>query len=360
MIKIGKVTVFIVLLIFITVLIPISTGTSSARAASAPESSTSSFSGSVNLFSGPGADVEKITMGKVVRCSRVIVRTGASTRFPKLGSAAKGSRYAVLGTKGKWYKVLFNGRTGYISKSYLSISKETVSQQADITLKVATFNVHNLKNGATAAKVAAFIMETSADVVGIQEIGQFMKHSGKKDWAAGLAALSGYTYYCFAPATSYDGGLYGTLILSHYPIIEASVTKLDTAPGAEGRALAYARVLTGQGAACMFNTHLSCESDEAILMSLNSLNDKLSVSGCEKYLVTGDFNTTPDVISHSISGLGIANTALPTYANNGVWSIIDNLLYTSGVAVSGLTVNDAISGGVSDHNLVLATMTIQK
>jgi endonuclease/exonuclease/phosphatase family metal-dependent hydrolase len=299
-------------------------------------------------------------MGKVVKCFSFNVRMGASTKYPKIGSAAKGTRYAVLGTKGKWYKILFNGKTGYISKSYLSVSKETASQQSGITLTAASFNVHDLKYGATAAQVAAFIKKTKADVVGIQEIDQFVKRSGNKDWPASLAAQSGYPYYCFAPAITYDGGLYGTMILSRYPIIETGATKLDTAAGAEERVLAYARILTYHGAVCMFNTHLSYESDQAILTNLSSLGAKLTASGRDKYCGTGDFNTTPDVISKSLSGIGIADTGLPTEMSNaGVWGVIDNILYTQDVTVSDVSVKDAITGGVSDHNLVMARVLIK-
>lgn len=65
-------------------------------------------------------------MGKVVNCNyRVNVRSGPGTRYSKIGTAPKDSRYVVTGKSGSWYKIIFNGRIGYIYKKYLSVYKIT-------------------------------------------------------------------------------------------------------------------------------------------------------------------------------------------------------------------------------------------
>jgi len=61
--------------------------------------------------------------GTVVNCTTgVNVRSGPGTSYVVIGSAPKGTTYAVLGQSGSWYKIGFNGTTAYISASYFSVS----------------------------------------------------------------------------------------------------------------------------------------------------------------------------------------------------------------------------------------------
>ena len=58
--------------------------------------------------------------GQIVNCKyRVNVRSGPSTRYKKIGTAPKGDVYTILGTSGSWYKIKYNGRTGYIYGKYI-------------------------------------------------------------------------------------------------------------------------------------------------------------------------------------------------------------------------------------------------
>ena len=59
----------------------------------------------------------------MVNCTTgVNVRSGPGTTYAVLGSAPKGAKYTVTGQSGSWYKINFNGKTGYISSVYLSVS----------------------------------------------------------------------------------------------------------------------------------------------------------------------------------------------------------------------------------------------
>lgn len=60
--------------------------------------------------------------GTVVNCTTgVNVRSGPGTTYAVVGSAPKGAKYTVTGQSGSWYKISFNGKTGYISATYLSV-----------------------------------------------------------------------------------------------------------------------------------------------------------------------------------------------------------------------------------------------
>jgi uncharacterized protein YgiM (DUF1202 family) len=104
-------------------------------AASPGSTPTLAFDGSVPYIafvSNEGVQVQKlisagsqpdVVMGTVVNCTTSVnVRSGPSTSYAVIGSAPKGAKYAVLGQSGSWYKIDFNGQTGYISTSYLSVS----------------------------------------------------------------------------------------------------------------------------------------------------------------------------------------------------------------------------------------------
>ena len=64
--------------------------------------------------------------GTVVNCTTSVnVRSGAGTGYAVIGSAPKGAKYTVTGQSGSWYKIDYNGKTGYISSTYLSVSGTT-------------------------------------------------------------------------------------------------------------------------------------------------------------------------------------------------------------------------------------------
>ncbi len=53
--------------------------------------------------------------------AKVNLRAGAGTEFTVLGSAEKGTTYAVVGKVGNWYKTYYRGKIAYVSASYVSV-----------------------------------------------------------------------------------------------------------------------------------------------------------------------------------------------------------------------------------------------
>ncbi|MBR2441904.1 MAG: C40 family peptidase [Clostridia bacterium] len=51
----------------------------------------------------------------------VNIRSGAGTGFAVLGSAEKGTMYAIIGQTGNWYKTYYRNQVAYISTSYASV-----------------------------------------------------------------------------------------------------------------------------------------------------------------------------------------------------------------------------------------------
>ena len=57
------------------------------------------------------------------------MRSAASTSASRLGSLNKGDVVAVTGIDNGWYKISFNGKTGYVRSDYMTITKEALSSR---------------------------------------------------------------------------------------------------------------------------------------------------------------------------------------------------------------------------------------
>jgi uncharacterized protein YgiM (DUF1202 family) len=64
------------------------------------------------------AATETTVSGKVKATTNVNVRKEASQTSTKLGTAVAGNTYELLGVEGEWYKINFNGSTGYGKAEY--------------------------------------------------------------------------------------------------------------------------------------------------------------------------------------------------------------------------------------------------
>ena len=82
------------------------------------------------------------------------------------------------------------------------------------------------------------------------------------DTVTELIRATGLLHALFVPAMDYDGGQYGTAILSRYPIVDSGILPLPSA-SYEPRALGWVTVETEDGTPLtLLNTHLSYESHD--------------------------------------------------------------------------------------------------
>lgn len=63
---------------------------------------------------------EKVTTTPYVTTASVNFRSGPGTGYPSLGLLSKGTEVGLISSSGSWAKVVYGGKTGYISSSYLS------------------------------------------------------------------------------------------------------------------------------------------------------------------------------------------------------------------------------------------------
>ncbi|MBZ4188027.1 endonuclease/exonuclease/phosphatase family protein [Niabella beijingensis] len=164
-----------------------------------------------------------------------------------------------------------------------------------------TYNVHHCnppsKSGVIDVDaIAAVIKRENPDVVALQEIDVNTNRSGKINQAVLLSEKTGYHSFHFSKSIDHDGGDYGIMILSKYPLSDMSTHKLPTDPatGGEPRVLSLAIVTLPNGKKIrVASTHVDFKgatNGKLQVAEINRLlaNEKLPV------IIGGDFNATED------------------------------------------------------------------
>ncbi|WP_161515556.1 SH3 domain-containing protein [Priestia megaterium] len=82
-----------------------------------------------------------------VTASTLNVRSGAGTSYASIGSVTKGQKLSVVSKSGSWYKINYNGRTGYVSSDYVQASG-TTTPPAESTTYTVTASTLNVRSGA--------------------------------------------------------------------------------------------------------------------------------------------------------------------------------------------------------------------
>lgn len=100
----------------------------SSSSSSKPNSSSSSSS---SVTSAPSTQETEM---QYVRCTgdRVNIRSGAGTGYSVLGTAEKGTMYAIIGKTGSWYKTYYRNQVAYLSASYFSVFEIEKSENTKV------------------------------------------------------------------------------------------------------------------------------------------------------------------------------------------------------------------------------------
>jgi endonuclease/exonuclease/phosphatase family metal-dependent hydrolase len=163
-------------------------------------------------------------------------------------------------------------------------------------VKVLTYNIHhgeNMKQVLDLQGIANVILATNPDLVALQEVDSVTSRTSQSDQLKELAAITGmYTY--FAKAMDYDGGGYGTGILSRFPISNGITLPLPSTKGNEPRAAGIVTVqLPGDSTLRFVTTHLDAgrKSTDRVAQA-NALTDYFRETATP-VIMAGDFNAIP-------------------------------------------------------------------
>lgn len=205
-------------------------------------------------------------------------------------------------------------------------------------------------------RLAEQITQSGADVVCLQEVDRGAARSDRVDMPAYLSEHTELKHHYFIKIRDFQGGEYGTAILSRYPITDAKTLNYPVTVATQGTSCGYA-VLDVEGMpVTVFNTHLSVENEESNTETLCCLGDILATLRREEksFLCCGDFNTSPKKVARFIPWVSLAHNGLTTYADRS----IDHILYFGSIAVANTRTMNTQKDKVTDHNMVLTEVTV--
>ena len=219
------------------------------------------------------------------------------------------------------------------------------------TLRVGSFNVSAGGNvGGDISALAEEILALDLDIVGIQEVDEGTERSDGVYMTKALADACGFRYYKHTAALDYEGGTYGTAIISKYRIVDYSEIHLSTYSSQEPRAIGHARIEIKGFTIDFYNTHLSFESVYTRSRQLNDL--KYAIFSGSNSILVGDFN----VVSAAELALFadeydiVNNGSMVTFPENG--RPVDDIILERSWETVDCGAQDV--AGKSDHNLLWA------
>ncbi len=167
-------------------------------------------------------------------------------------------------------------------------------------LRILCYNIHHAEGvdgKLDLERIAGIIARSGADVVAVQEVDRKVLRSNSVDQPAELARLSGLPHHVFGKAISYQGGEYGNLILSRFPIVRSQVLLFPNTAGAEQRGAVEAEIDSPAGRFLLLGTHLdfgrkdASEADRQA--AVKQVNERVAAAGLPA-VFAGDFNCLPD------------------------------------------------------------------
>ena len=170
-----------------------------------------------------------------------------------------------------------------------------------IIFRVMTYNIHHgegLDGKVDLERIAKVINDANADAVALQEVDKNTERTGGIDMAADLAKRTNM-HFAFGANLDFQGGKYGTAILSKHPIDSVENHVLKQARDGEPRGVLQAVLDVGQGQVLFAGTHLDHTKDQAErLFSQAQFDDLFAKYERLPAIFSGDFNNTPDSELH--------------------------------------------------------------
>lgn len=173
----------------------------------------------------------------------------------------------------------------------------------EIILKVMTYNVKHCspyipgiaEPDIDIQSTADVIKSAEADIVFIQEIDRNTRRSNGVDQVMELAKLSGFAHFYFSKGQDYQGGEYGDVLFSKYPLRNTATYDLPRIE-IEGTYVGYctlgrATITVGGNTITIANTHLATTQENRDLQ-IPFINETLQ-SSRYPVILGGDMNATP-------------------------------------------------------------------
>ncbi len=231
----------------------------------------------------------------------------------------------------------------------------TAAQAAWDELKVLSFNIHHgegTDGRLDLVRVAEAMLRLDPDVVALQEADWGAWRTDGVDQLKVLAGLTGWEA-AFGATMPFQGGQYGSAILSRYPLSERITRALPFRTGQEPRGLVVATVTPNNGLPPFrfVSTHWSHDREDVRLEQATQIGEWLGKNTEPLPLIlAGDFNSRP---AHAPM---TALTNLGWTIHTGEPSMIDHVLTRSSDSWTLEKVEVVEDRVTSDHRPLLVTL----
>jgi endonuclease/exonuclease/phosphatase family metal-dependent hydrolase len=247
----------------------------------------------------------------------------------------------------------------------IAVEQVRAEDGSKTVLRILCYNIQHgrgMDNAVNLTRTANVIKEWKPDLVAVQEVDRNTQRTDGVDQAKILAELLGM-HYVFGKAIDYQGGDYGILILSRFPILEHQMVLLppEEAPQ-EKRGVLVARIgiPDSKGKIIRFAcTHMSTVQSER-LEQIDKIDAVLS-EGSEPTILAGDINARPTngVITRFLPNW--TDTAAPTLGKHVTPDRPDRIDYIffrkkdPFDVLESRTINDTIT---SDHKPIFSILSL--
>ena len=167
--------------------------------------------------------------------------------------------------------------------------------QKTVSLRVMSMNIRQGGEyaGNKSEPYSELINKYDPDVVALQEVDYKTTRNGKRDWLNEVAMQTGmFPYFC--KSITYQGGAFGTAILSKYPFFKCEKTVFSHKDTREDRATGWIYVQLPCGATIRVGVvHLSLETSQLTKQHFASINKAFFVEDTTTpALMIGDYNAS--------------------------------------------------------------------
>ncbi len=173
---------------------------------------------------------------------------------------------------------------------------------SDLTIRVMTYNIHHgegTDGQLDVKRIAEVISSQKADLVALQEVDRGVARTAGRDLPAELAELTGL-HYVFEKNIDFQGGHYGNMILSRFPIERFRNRHYKMLREGEQRGLLQVVVYAGGQPLVFMATHIDHRSDDSErLINVDEIRETANGHESLPVIVAGDFNDHPGSRVHS-------------------------------------------------------------
>ncbi|KAB7530265.1 hypothetical protein F8C76_01795 [Flagellimonas olearia] len=236
----------------------------------------------------------------------------------------------------------------------------------EYVFRILTYNIfHGEKTNGDIDmdRFAEIINNESPDIVALQEVDKGVERSERLDIAMELGQRTGMDSYFFK-FRDFQGGDYGSAILSTYPIREEHLIQ-GYRTGSTGVVIPFVKLEIDQGTYVYFNTsHFSTELEEREVHIKQAVNYYVNKVDRAPTLICGDLNAEPgssemEVVfeEFSESDKSLGNTFS---TRTGMRKKIDYILHPKNDNWEVMETKRICPGDASDHCALLAVIKYRK